>query len=213
MIVGMGVTPECGLRRHHKQQRSMVGGSTRMRWGFVFCVVIIGIALGTARTSAFSSSRATGSRIHLATTPKFRTKASHATPLPPPNANTNTNNALTLLSYGERSRPFRRDLFQYENWVDHRQSNRFGASLLSIFSSGVFQQLLKEIYLTTGIATFICVYNALLVTGYEDFGGVHHEPFWQLGQYVLAVPSIVFTLTSPALSLLLGRFCLVLLNH
>jgi ion channel-forming bestrophin family protein len=107
------------------------------------------------------------------------------------------------LSYGERSRPFRRDLFSYDDWVDHRRSDRFGGSLFSVFRSGVFQQLLKEIYLTTGIATFVCLYNALLVTGYDDFVGVHHDPLVQ-GLYVLAIPGLFFTVTSPALSLLLG---------
>jgi hypothetical protein len=107
------------------------------------------------------------------------------------------------LSYGERSRPFRRDLFAYDDWVDHRRSDRFGGSLFSVFRSGVFQQLLKEIYLTTGIATFVCLYNALLVTGYDDLVGIHHDPLVQ-GLYVLAIPGIFFTVTSPALSLLLG---------
>jgi hypothetical protein len=107
------------------------------------------------------------------------------------------------LSYGERSRPFRRDLFAYDDWVDHRRSDRFGGSLFSVFRSGVFQQLVKEIYLTSGIATFVCLYNALLVTGYDDFVGIHHDPLVQ-GLYVLAIPGLFFTVTSPALSLLLG---------
>lgn len=108
------------------------------------------------------------------------------------------------LPYGERSRPFRRDVFAYGDWVRHRSNERFISNLLNVFKSGVVQQLLKEVYLTTAIATFICLYNALLVNGYDDFGGIHHDPLAQ-GFFVFAMPSIFFALTSPALSLLLGK--------
>jgi ion channel-forming bestrophin family protein len=106
------------------------------------------------------------------------------------------------LSYGERSRPFRRDVFAYDDWVQHRTSERFLGNLFNSYKSGVVQQLLKEVYLSAGIATFICIYNALLVNGYDDFLGVHHDPLVQ-GFYVFAIPSVFFALTSPALSLLL----------
>ena len=108
------------------------------------------------------------------------------------------------LSYGERSRPFRRDVFGYGDWVRHRSNDRFISNLLNVFRSGVVQQLLKEVYLTTGVATFVCLYNALLVNGYDDFAGLHHDPFAE-GFYVFAMPSAFFALTSPALSLLLGK--------
>jgi hypothetical protein len=108
------------------------------------------------------------------------------------------------LSYGERSRPFRRDVFDNDEWVRVRSTVRFSSNLLTIFESGVVRQLLREIFLTTSIASFICLYNALLVNGYDDFAGIHHDPLVQ-GLYVFSVPSVFFSLTSPALSLLLGK--------
>mgnify|MGYP003477040580 CR=1 FL=1 len=58
----------------------------------------------------------------------------------------------------------------------------------------------------TFVATFICVFNALLAAGYDDFSGVHHSPLVDIGLPVLSLPSAFFTLSSPALSLLLGTF-------
>lgn len=107
------------------------------------------------------------------------------------------------LSYGERSRPYRRDVFDNDEWLRVRSNTRFGSNLLTIFESGVVRQLLREVILTTGVATFICTYNALLVNGYDDFAGMHHDPLVQ-GFYVFSIPGVFFSLTSPALSLLLG---------
>lgn len=108
------------------------------------------------------------------------------------------------LSYAERSRPYRRDVFDSDEWVRVRNTARFSKNLLTIFQSGVVRQLLNEAIFIGGAATFLCLYNALLVTGYDDFSGIHHDPFGQ-GFYVFKLPSIFFTLTSPALSLLLGK--------
>lgn len=55
-----------------------------------------------------------------------------------------------------------------------------------------------------GVATFVVVFNALLVTGWEDFRWVHHDPLVR-GYPLLYLPLAGFTLTSPALGLLLGR--------
>lgn len=107
----------------------------------------------------------------------------------------------TRLWYGERSRPLRRDVFAYDDWVRHRSIHR---DFLATYKSGVVKQLLKQVYLKTGVAIFICVYNALLVNGFDDFAGIHHDPLVQ-GFYVLELPFIVFALTSPVLSLLLGK--------
>jgi hypothetical protein len=108
-------------------------------------------------------------------------------------------------SYAERSRPYRRDVFDSDEWVRVRNTARFSKNLLSIFQSGVVRQLLNEAIFIAGAATFLCLYNALLVAGYDDFNGIHHDPFGQ-GFYVFKLPSIFFTLTSPALSLLLGKW-------
>lgn len=109
------------------------------------------------------------------------------------------------LSYAERSRPYRRDVFDSDEWVRVRSTTRFSKNLMSIFQSGVVRQLLNEAIFIGGAATFLCLYNALLVNGYDDFSGIHHDPFGQ-GFYVFKLPSIFFTLTSPALSLLLGKW-------
>ena len=108
-------------------------------------------------------------------------------------------------SYGERSRPYRRDVFDHDEWVRVRSNTRFSSNLLTIFESGVVRQLLREVILTTAVATFICAYNALLVNGYDDFAGIHHDPLVQ-GFYVFSIPGAFFSLTSPALSLLLGTY-------
>ena len=108
------------------------------------------------------------------------------------------------LSYAERSRPYRRDVFDSDEWVRVRNTARFSKNLLTIFQSGIVRQLLNEAIFIGGTATFLCLYNALLVNGYDDFSGIHHDPFGQ-GFYEFKLPSIFFTLTSPALSLLLGK--------
>jgi hypothetical protein len=84
-----------------------------------------------------------------------------------------------------------------------RSAERFSSNLLSIFQSGVVRQLFNEAIIIAGVATFICVYNALCVTGYDDFDGIHHDALVQ-GFYIFSLPGVFFSLTSPALSLLLG---------
>ena len=41
------------------------------------------------------------------------------------------------LDYAERSRPFRRDVFAYDDWVRHRSSDRFAGRLVKFFQSGI----------------------------------------------------------------------------
>jgi len=59
-----------------------------------------------------------------------------------------------------------------------------------------------------GISMGLVLYNALLATGYEDLAGIHHEPLLQLP--LLTLPSEPFTLSSSALSLLLGELASIL---
>jgi len=106
------------------------------------------------------------------------------------------------ISYSERSRPYRRDVFAYDDWVRHRSSERFAGRLGKLTKSGIVRSLSKEIGLIAGAAVFICVFNALLGGGYDDFSGVHHEALVE-GFPVLKLPAMFFTLSSPALSLLL----------
>ena len=108
------------------------------------------------------------------------------------------------VSYSERSRPYRRDVFAYDDWVKHRSTERFTGRLKKLGKSGIVRALSYEVQLLAAVATFICVFNALCVTGYDDFSNVHHDPLMSIGLPVLSLPSMFFTLSSPALSLLLG---------
>lgn len=109
------------------------------------------------------------------------------------------------LSYAERSRPFRRDVFAWDLWVKHRATDRFVGNILDILDSGVVQSLIGEITLITFVASFVCAYNALFVTGFTDFSGILHVPiFASRFLPILKFPMEFFTLTTPALGLLLG---------
>jgi hypothetical protein len=107
------------------------------------------------------------------------------------------------LSYGERSRPFRRNFYTQPDWEKHRSRNRFKGNLLSITRSGVIRQLTNEVLFITAAATAVWATNCLTAAGFDDLTGVHHEgllPFFP----TLQMPSEFFTFSSPALSLLLG---------
>ena len=110
-------------------------------------------------------------------------------------------------TYGERSRPFRRDVFGYDNWVQHRSPDRFIGNLLDILKSGVFRELLPSCMWTSSVATFILLYNCLLVQGFDDFSGVHHEALlagFGVALPVMKMPMDFFNLCTPSLALLLG---------
>ena len=77
--------------------------------------------------------------------------------------------------------------------------------LSKLGKSGIVRALSYEVQLLAAVATFICVFNALCVTGYDDFSNIHHDPLVNLGLPVLSLPAMFFTLSSPALSLLLGK--------
>lgn len=112
------------------------------------------------------------------------------------------------VSYSERSRPYRRDVFQYDDWVRHRSSERFTGRLRKLTQSGIARALTDEVVLLAAVATFVCAFNALLVTGYEDFANGHHAPLVAGLDFLpaLSLPAMFFTLSSPALSLLLGTY-------
>lgn len=113
------------------------------------------------------------------------------------------------VSYSERSRPYRRDVFAYDDWVKHRSSARFTGRLAKLTQSGVVRSLSKELALITAVASFIAIFNALAGGGYDDFSGIHHDPLISIFP-VLQLPATFFTLSSPALSLLLGTYIFIL---
>jgi putative membrane protein len=108
------------------------------------------------------------------------------------------------LSYGEQSRPYRRDFFSHDLWVKHRAPFRFTRNLANLLQSGVVRQLFGEILVISAVSALIVAWNALLVTGFDDFSYVHHPPLIDVGLPLLKLPTEPFTLSSPALSLLLG---------
>jgi putative membrane protein len=108
-------------------------------------------------------------------------------------------------SYGEASRKFRRSYFTHSDWLKARRDDRFLYNFKTILNSGIARQLAKEVGTVAGISAFIVVWNALLVAGFDGFGGVHHNPIFDTSDLIplLKLPADPFTLSSPALGLLL----------
>jgi hypothetical protein len=110
------------------------------------------------------------------------------------------------ISYGEQSRQYRRTVYTHDDWRKHRSPDRFFYYIRSIVSSGVYKNLAREVSTTTGIATFIVLYNAM-VGGYQDWDGVKHAALISsVWTPMLTLPLAPFTLSSPSLGLLLGTF-------
>lgn len=101
---------------------------------------------------------------------------------------------------------YRRTVFDHDAWVKHRSNDRFAKGLRGIGESGVFRSLSFELGVVTTAATFVVLLNCLLA-GYDDLSGVHHTIDWidqmSLPQHKLTLPAMPFTISMPALSLLL----------
>lgn len=106
-------------------------------------------------------------------------------------------------TYGEGSRKYRRTVYTHAEWVKHRSSDRFVRNLSSIFNSGVYKSLAKEVLATSVVASFVVGWNALS-GGYTDLSGVQHEAIIT-ALPMLTLPLTPFTLLSPSLGLLLGK--------
>jgi putative membrane protein len=97
--------------------------------------------------------------------------------------------------YGETSRKYRRTEFSYNDWVSHRSSDKkILTNIKGMFFSGIIRQLREEITLVTLLAAFVVVWN--------DFLYIPDE-ILSVGLPRLALPALPFTLSSPALGLLL----------
>jgi ion channel-forming bestrophin family protein len=116
-----------------------------------------------------------------------------------------TGKAPDPYAYSEVSRKFRRDFYNHDSWLRARQKTRFIGTLSKIFDSGVVRQLLGEVMIIGGIATTVVLYNCLFVTGFTDFAMVQHPPVFNWGLPLMRLPLEPFSLSSPALSLLLGK--------
>lgn len=107
-------------------------------------------------------------------------------------------------SYGETSRKFRRTYFTHKDWLRHRDDDRLVRRILGVFKSGIVRQLAKEVGYVVVMATIVVVWNCLLGVGFTDLSGLRHGPLLK-GFTTLKLPMEPFTLSSPALSLLLGE--------
>jgi putative membrane protein len=98
--------------------------------------------------------------------------------------------------YGEESRKYRRTEFEYEDWVEHRTSEKIFRNLKGLFFSGIVRQLKEEIILISLSAAFVVLWNDFLLL--PDNGDS-----WMSMLPHLSLPALPFTLCSPALGLLL----------
>jgi putative membrane protein len=97
---------------------------------------------------------------------------------------------LGRVPYGEASRKYRRTEYTHADWVLHRSEDRLVYNLKGLFFSGVVRQLKKEIGLITTVAALVVGWNDVLV------------PVMPMIPH-LNLPMTPFTLSSPALGLLL----------
>ena len=104
---------------------------------------------------------------------------------------------LGSVPYGETSRKYRRTVFRHKDWVTHRSSSsRIVDNLQSIFFSGVVRQLRPQVTAVSSVAAIVLIWNYLAThaTGL---------PTDDLELSVLSLPTLPFTVSSPALGLLL----------
>jgi len=103
--------------------------------------------------------------------------------------------------YGEKSRRYRRTVFDHSDWVEHRSSSsRILSNLQSMIFSGVVRQLRPQVGIVTAVAGLLLVWNTFLFPTLSlQYPALLNMPFFNL----LMLPSVPFTLSSPALGLLL----------
>ena len=109
------------------------------------------------------------------------------------------------ISYGEDSRKYRRTVYTHDDWKKHRSPDRFLYYIISLFSSGIYKNIGREVTAATAIATFVCFWNCL-AGDYQDLSNVSHPGFLSGILPVLGLPINPFTLASPSLGLLLGMY-------
>jgi len=103
--------------------------------------------------------------------------------------------ALGKVPYGETSRKYRRTVFKHDDWVNHRQSSsKVFDNLQSMFFSGVVRQLRPQVGAVTAVAAFVMGWN---------MGAVELAASNNIWLPTLILPTVPFTLSSPALGLLL----------
>lgn len=159
---------------------------------------VIGTLLAAFPASVIGFQQSAFNRLQLPTNPAFLRKSTALGPVV-------QQDEPSPLSYSEKSRAFRRDFYTHESWIKHRSKERFVGTIIKIFESGVVRALVEELVIVGGVAFFVLVYNALLITGWEDFALVYHDPIMTSTAFPpMYLPLTGFTLSSSALSLLLG---------
>lgn len=112
---------------------------------------------------------------------------------------------LGKVPYGETSRKYRRTVFAHQDWVTQRSSNsRLLENLKSMFFSGVVRQLRPQVGITTTVATVVLLWNVGVLQMLLHNGELtipNGGPLVALRP--VALPTLPFTLSSPALGLLL----------
>jgi putative membrane protein len=107
--------------------------------------------------------------------------------------------------YGEESRRYRRTVYRHEDWLRHRSETRLLRNLQGTFTSGVVRSLLSEVIAVTTVALLVILWNGALF-GYDSLSDMAQPGIF--GENVpsdlrLSLPISIFTLSSPALGLLL----------
>ena len=106
---------------------------------------------------------------------------------------------LGKVPYGEQSRKYRRTVFKHDDWVNHRSSSsRVLDNLQSLFFSGVVRQLRPQVTAVSAVAVFVLMWNIGLVGSIES-----NKDIIAFDLPIIALPILPFTLSSPALGLLL----------
>ena len=104
--------------------------------------------------------------------------------------------AYGRVPYGEESRKYRRTVFDYDDWVTHRNAEKkIVTNIQGMFFSGVIRQLKEEVLFVTIVAAIVVVWNDFLIFPDEFLNGFTVPK--------LVLPALPFTLSSPALGLLL----------
>jgi len=105
-------------------------------------------------------------------------------------------------TYGEGSRKYRRTRYTHDDWKRHRSPDRFVRNLSSMFNSGVYKSLGREVLATSAFTALLVFYNSI-TGGYTDLSGAEHDAIITFLPE-LTLPLTPFTLLSPSLGLLLA---------
>ena len=114
--------------------------------------------------------------------------------------------------YGEKARKFRRTHYGHDSWIKHRAPDRIFKNLATTFYSGLFRSLSTQVWVVTGFAVLVAIWNSVFVEGFVDLEGDQYKPLLEtifemenLERFLLDLPQFISSLSMSALSLLLGE--------